>query len=56
MKRSSPKISDLYRSDIERHLFAPESRAGRRPLEASWQTAGLSVAATALAWWLMIAF
>jgi hypothetical protein len=49
MGRNSPTISELYQSDLERHLFAPESRSRRRPRQGrlpGW----LSIAAALVAW------
>jgi hypothetical protein len=36
MRRHTSRISDLYQDDIERHLFAPETRQRRRFRSSRW--------------------
>lgn len=50
MKRSSLRISDLYRSDLDRHLFAPESRNRRKPRSTSGLADWLRVTAAIIVW------
>jgi hypothetical protein len=50
MTRRSPRIHDLYRNDLERHLFAPQPRNRRRPRVNSSLADWLRVAAAVLVW------
>jgi len=50
MTRRPPRICDLYRNDLERHLFAPEPRNRRPPPAGSSLRDWLRVATAILAW------
>jgi hypothetical protein len=50
MTRRAPRICDLYRNDLERHLFAPEPRNRRRLRINSSPADWLRVAAAVLIW------
>jgi hypothetical protein len=50
MTRRAPRICDLYRNDLERHLFAPETRNRRRLRINSSLADWLRVTAAILAW------
>jgi hypothetical protein len=51
MKRNSPKISELYQSDLDRHLFAPDVRGSRRTTMApiaGWLPLAIAIAVLTL--------
>lgn len=52
MRRSSLRISDLYQSDLDRHLFAPEARGTRRARPTSpiagWLPLAIAIAVLTL--------
>lgn len=50
MTRRAPRICDLYRNDLERHLFAPEPRNRRPPRTGSSLADWLRVASAVLVW------
>lgn len=50
MTQRAPRICDLYRNDLERHLFAPEPRNRRRPRFNSSLAEWLRVASAVLVW------
>jgi len=52
MRRDPPRIADLYQSDLDRHLFAPQPRK-RQPLSATWLAGWLRAAVAVAAWGLL---
>jgi hypothetical protein len=50
MTRRAPRICDLYRNDLERHLFAPEPRNRRQRRSGSSLADWLRVGTAVLIW------